>query len=133
MIPYFAPCRGLACLASTTSPTPVAQLLTSSILASKSNSNAINRRSFYHALVPFGLPPDCVMLHMGEHQLKDVEGTTPLYLALPSKLACRWGGCNCAGSSASSGAAAAAPLALSALIARASVCSDRAWFGPVEI
>ena len=40
--------------------------------------------------MPYGLPPDCVVLHMGEHQLKDQEGSSPLYLALPSKLVSRW-------------------------------------------
>lgn len=35
------------------------------------------------------MPPDCIVLHMGEHQLKDLEGATALYLAQPKPLAAR--------------------------------------------
>ena len=35
------------------------------------------------------MPLDCVVLHMGEHQLKDQEGAMALYLVQPTQLASR--------------------------------------------
>lgn len=46
-------------------------------------------RECWKALQLFGVPPDCVALHMGEHQLTQQDSHMALYLAMPRLLAGR--------------------------------------------
>lgn len=46
-------------------------------------------RDCWNALMPRGLPPGSFVVHMGDHELKGVEGSMALYAAVPCTMMAR--------------------------------------------